>query len=182
MSLFDRISYNSPLLALIKHISLLSFLPIHQARSYLLAFALALSSAWGALLALFAWRALPSTFSLNGDYQSQWRYYIFTEAFSDALVHVPPSPFSLSSLFFFPPPPPSSFLPSLANIFGALNPARQQPGHLTDDSKSNVTFDKVPRACLHFGNKQAWDFSGGSVLENPPSKSGGEGFDPCSGN
>ena len=87
--LSDHISYDSPLLALIIHIGLLSFLPIHQARYYLLAFALALSSAWGALLRLFAQLS-----------ESQRRYYIFTEAFSDAVVHVPPSPPCLSSLFF----------------------------------------------------------------------------------
>ena len=42
--------------------------------------------------------------------------------------------------------------------------------------------DKLPGACLHFRNKQAWDFPGGSVLENPPSKAGGKDSIPWSGN
>ena len=44
-------------------------------------------------------------------------------------------------------------------------------GQITAKQMCHLT-DKLPGACLHFRNKQAWDFPGGSVLENPPFKAG----------
>lgn len=105
--LLDLISYYSPPSSPYSGpTGLLSFWSLYQAPSYLLAFALAVSSAWNALLRPFAWLfSFLNLLSLNFDVTYSQRLTIWLE--------VIPSSLSLTYFSIFPPFSPSllSFLP-----------------------------------------------------------------------